>query len=190
MPADDLPDAMGFMRAATVVHHATAYYESKKPQSRVDGTHSLALFTTSHGHIWRSRSDLCVPGTQWPEGHSGFKSLATTLLNEHRARKAASSAAPPSGSADIPPPSRLTVDLDRRKVVLDGTEHDVKSESALRWIKVLVERPGHWCSSAELEAHDKDLIGTRTDRLKQFLPEQVVNLIQSETGKGSRIRVA
>jgi hypothetical protein len=35
-----------------------------------------------------------------------------------------------------------------------GTEHDVRSEQALRWVKVLAEHPGEWISGPELEEHD------------------------------------
>src|SRR5262245_32491966 len=85
-------------------------------------------------------------------------------------------------------PRRLVVNLARMTVTLDGTSYDVPSENALRWVRVLVNHPGEWISGSCLGTHDADLIGVRTDRLRDHLPEEIVSLIESETGKGSRLR--
>lgn len=85
-------------------------------------------------------------------------------------------------------PPRLTVDLARSTVTLDGTSHDVRSESALRWLAVLAAHPGLWISGRHLEDHDEELAGVRTDRLRRYLPEQILALIESDTGRGSRLR--
>jgi len=95
--------------------------------------------------------------------------------------------AQPTG--EEPVKHQLTVDLKGWTVTLDTDKYDVKSEQALRWVKVLVEHPGEWISGKELESHDPELIGARTYRLKQHLPKQILDMIDSETGRGSRIRL-
>lgn len=89
-----------------------------------------------------------------------------------------------------PPPPRLTVDLERMSVTLDGVTHDVKSEQALRWVRVLANNPGQWYSSSQLEAEDAELIKPRTDRLMTKLPDPISKLIDPLPGKGSRICLA
>ncbi len=84
---------------------------------------------------------------------------------------------------------RLTVDLARMIITLDGQEHEVTSESALRWVKVLADHAGEWISGKDLEKHDPELASTRTDRWRKFLPKPILSLIDSVTGKGSRIRL-
>jgi hypothetical protein len=74
-------------------------------------------------------------------------------------------------------------------ITLDGTGHDVTSQNALRWVKVLVEHPGEWISSAELKRYDSESQDNRTDRWREYLPEAVLSLIQSVTGKRSRVRL-
>jgi hypothetical protein len=96
-----------------------------------------------------------------------------------------------AGSPGPPPPARrLTVDLDRRTLTLDGVEYDVSSQSALQWVQVLADRPGEWVSSSDLpKLTNNELLDKRTDRYKRHLPEQVLALLDSETGAGSRIRL-
>jgi hypothetical protein len=86
--------------------------------------------------------------------------------------------------------ARPTVNLECRTVTLGDRTWDVKSVQALRWLKVLSDHPGEWIAGAALANHDFDLDGARTDRLKKVLPEPVQSLIDSETGKGSRLRLA
>lgn len=85
-------------------------------------------------------------------------------------------------------PPRLIVDLTRKTVTLDGMSHDVPSDRALRWVKILVEHRGEWFSGKDLERYDTELINVRTDKLREFLPKEVDILIDSKTGAGSRIR--
>jgi hypothetical protein len=85
-------------------------------------------------------------------------------------------------------PHRVNVDLARMTITLDGKEYDVSSENALRWVNVLADHPLEWISSSELERHDPQLGNPRTDRYKKHLPKRILSLIDSETGKGSRIR--
>ena len=85
---------------------------------------------------------------------------------------------------------RVKVDLDAMTVELDGQRYDVRSEQALRWLKVLVEHPGEWLGPVELEECDKlNLLGVRTHRLKKHLPSKIQDLIESQTGRGSRINL-
>jgi hypothetical protein len=93
---------------------------------------------------------------------------------------------PPSGK---PPPPRLTVDLARKTITLDGVTHDISSERALRWVKALALHPGEWISSTELKKHDAELDGVRPDRLKKHLPSEVLSLIESDRRKGSRLHL-
>src|SRR5262249_46887204 len=88
-----------------------------------------------------------------------------------------------------PPPPRLVVDLERMTATLDGTKYDVKSECALRWLKVLVEHPGEWISSTSLKKYDRVLQAPRITRWRKQLPDEISSLINSETGKGSRINL-
>jgi len=87
------------------------------------------------------------------------------------------------------PAERLIVDLTRKTITLDGKTYDVSSTSALRWVKVLASHPGEWISGTDLEKYDSELQNPRTDRWRQHLPELILCLIDSETGKGSRIRL-
>lgn len=92
-----------------------------------------------------------------------------------------------------PKPSGTTahpkVDLSRMTITVDATSYDVKSINALRWVKVLSDHPGEWISSTELNSYDPDLDGCRTDRLLPMLPDLIKNLIDTQTGRGSRLRL-
>jgi hypothetical protein len=93
-------------------------------------------------------------------------------------------------AADGEPPSpRIAVDLACRTVTLNGTPHDVSSANACRWVAVLAEHLGEWISSTELEGYDNELVAVRTDKLRKHLPKNVDDLIESDTGKGSRLRL-
>lgn len=81
----------------------------------------------------------------------------------------------------------IIVDVDRSRITFQGeTFDDIRSEQALRWLKVLTDRPGVLVSSTILARHDSELDGARTSRLKNALPEAVACHIKSEPGKGSR----
>ena len=72
-----------------------------------------------------SRAPLCQAAHAWP---TWPRSAATYRL-------------PPP-----PPPPRLTMDLPRKTLTLDGVTYDVASDNALRWVQVLAEHPGEWIS--------------------------------------------
>ncbi len=100
--------------------------------------------------------------------------------------------APPSAVAPPPPPPpppRLTVDLARKAITLDGMTFDVPSDNALRWVRVLAQRPGEWVSGPQLSERDPDLQYPRPDRFRRHLPGAVLALIDSAPGKGARIRL-
>jgi hypothetical protein len=85
---------------------------------------------------------------------------------------------------------RLMVDLDRQTITLDKVAHDINSVLALRWVKVLADHRGQWISSSELQTHDLELDGARPDRLKKFLPVEILSLISTDRRKGARLCLA
>jgi hypothetical protein len=87
-----------------------------------------------------------------------------------------------------PKAPRLTVDLAKKTITLDGQPYDVPSENALRWVKVLADHAGDWITGSALECYDPDLAG-RPDQWKKHLPKAISDLIESRTGAGSRIRL-
>jgi hypothetical protein len=85
---------------------------------------------------------------------------------------------------------RLTVDLAQKTITLDGVRHEISSDLALRWIKVLDQSPGHWISSTELKNHDPELDGARPDKFKRYLPAAILSLISTDRRKGARLRLS
>src|SRR5262249_53976986 len=100
-------------------------------------------------------------------------------------RPAAGGSTPPPGQ----PPRRLTVDLGRKTITLDGKPYDVSSDNALRRVGVLAHHPGARVRGTGLEKYDSELQNRRTDRWRNHLPDEILSLIDSVTGKGSRIRL-
>jgi hypothetical protein len=97
---------------------------------------------------------------------------------------------PPSAHiGEAIPQTRLIVDVSAMTATLDGECQDVRSKQALRWLAVLVAHPNEWISGADLAQYDSELMGARTHPLKIFLPDRIRDLIESDTGKGSRIRL-
>ena len=92
-------------------------------------------------------------------------------------------------SADDDKTSRMTVNVERRTVILDGQPYDVTSQQALRWLKVLADHPDEWISAADLKGYDGELDGARTNKLKPFLPNCINKLITSKAGAGSRLKI-
>jgi hypothetical protein len=81
----------------------------------------------------------------------------------------------------------LRVDLARRTVEFQGRVYDVRSPSALRWLAVLLARPGVWLAASDVGKIDLELDGARTNRLRRYLPAPVAALIESAAGVGSRL---
>ncbi len=131
---------------------------------------------------------------------NSIRSWATDRLRESEARvghapKTSTNKRPKGGRRRRKPSSqkhgpRITVDLQKRTVTFDGKTHDVTSEQALRWLKVLADRPGEWVSSKGLERYDPELLQVRTDHLRKYLPEEICFLIDSKTGAGSRLHLS
>jgi hypothetical protein len=118
-------------------------------------------------------------------GKGGAARLAEVLTTLKEFLRAPPVAPPP----EQPAPPRLTVDLACKTIMLDGVTHDVSSDLALRWVKVLAEHRNEWISSPELKIYDSELDGARPDRFKQFLPETIRSLIDANRKKGSRLRL-
>ncbi len=81
----------------------------------------------------------------------------------------------------------ISVDIARQTVTLNGTPFDVASVQSLRWVKVLAEHPGTWITGPDLVQYDSELDGVRTDKLRPKLPASIDQLIESGTGRGSRL---
>lgn len=88
------------------------------------------------------------------------------------------------------PTPQLLIDVDCGTATLNGERFDIPSKAALRWLRILAHNPGQWFSSKDLEAHDCELVDVRTDRLRSYLPEEIGRLVDSQTGRGSRLRLA
>ncbi len=75
-----------------------------------------------------------VPVEEDYHGESGLQNLADALADKLRGQL-------PSETPQVPAPMppRLTVDLARMTITLDGQTYDVPSENALRWVKVLAD---------------------------------------------------
>lgn len=86
-------------------------------------------------------------------------------------------------------PLPLMVDLACKTIAFDGETHDISSDTALRWVKVLADHPNEWLSSTDLCSYDPELLIARTDRLRRFLPDTIQRLLHSKRGKGTRIRL-
>ncbi len=92
--------------------------------------------------------------------------------------------------ADVDPPvKRLTADVAKRTVTLDGTCHEIESVLAVRWVKVLSDHATEWITANGLVQYDNTLNGARTDLLRKYLPECVASLIESKPGAGSRLKI-
>jgi hypothetical protein len=118
--------------------------------------------------------------------HLGLDPLAELHVGLQRERERLRLLRP---SPPPPAPPRLTVDLARKTITLDGIAHDVDSENVLRWVKVLADHPGEWISGPDLKKYDPALLAPRTDRWHKKLPAPVRPLIESDTGKGSRLKI-
>ena len=86
--------------------------------------------------------------------------------------------------------ARLVVDIKCGSVTYDGRAYDISSVNALRWLKILAEHPGEWISGGDLERYDPELMSVRTSELRSFLPADILKLVESVTGKGSRLRLS
>jgi hypothetical protein len=83
----------------------------------------------------------------------------------------------------------LSISVETLTVASNGKVYDVASGQALRWLNVLAKHPGEWIAGRALKDYDGELDGVRTDKLKQHLPSEILALIESDPGKGSRLRM-
>jgi hypothetical protein len=123
------------------------------------------------------------PTTTWKLTQEGKGVFALYLVSE--AEKAAK-AVPQQPNAPVP--ARITVDLARMQVTLDGVSMECDSVQALRLVKVYADHPDVWISASELKNHDYELDGAKPHVLKKRLPRVIASLIQSDRRKGSRLR--
>jgi hypothetical protein len=136
---------------------------------------------------------LTVPYRELPPRLLGLTERGRARLVEARLASSGTVAADavehPSGDGKPPAVVRrtLTVDLDSKRLTLDGVPYDVSSERALRWVKILADNSPAWISSSELSSYDPDLTDVRSDRIKKYLPPEVRNLIDLRRGAGSRL---
>lgn len=86
-----------------------------------------------------------------------------------------------------PPRPRLSVDLDRMEITLDGSVMGCDSKQALRVLKVYADHPREWIRAADLKGYDPELDGAKPHVLKKNLPAPVRSLIQSSKQLGSRL---
>jgi hypothetical protein len=119
----------------------------------------------------------------YPATDAGLRAWTLAQLNSRRT--------PSTKTVKPPAMDRLKIDLARKTVSHDdGPPMDVASEQALRWRKVLADHPGNWISGPDLKQYDANLDSVRTDRLRTKLPDAIHALIDTDTGKGSRINLA
>jgi hypothetical protein len=90
-----------------------------------------------------------------------------------------------------PPVAPFSIDLSTSTAIIANGGASIQlDERAARWLKVLCDHPGKFISTTDLESHDTELIGARTDRLFAKLPRQLKKFIDPQPGKGSRILMA
>lgn len=141
----------------------------------------------------RQFHELIIQGPRFLRSHSlrvGCEELRTRLVAGPSSGRGESRSEVGDDPPAAPPPPRLTVNIECKTVTLDGMLHDVTSDLTLRWVKVLTEHPGEWIASSKLKDHDQQLDGARTSRLRQYLPDAIGTLIESDTGKGSRLNLS
>lgn len=81
--------------------------------------------------------------------------------------------------------SVVEVLVKERRIVVDGVSFDCDSEKALRWAKVLVERPFEVIPKSELETYDPELTGITTVKNKDcwdYLPREFKDKVETKSG--------
>ena len=86
----------------------------------------------------------------------------------------------------LAPTTAVQVDFEDSSIIVRGRCYVVDLQP-LRLMKLLIERSGAWVSSTSL-AEDPLFAGVRIDRLCKRLPPAVQELIESQRGKGYRLR--
>jgi hypothetical protein len=93
---------------------------------------------------------------------------------------------PPKSESKTSP---VIVDFQQKTITFRGKQFDIRSMQALRWIHILAQHPGEWFSSKSLGEIDRELFGVRTDQLRKYLPKEILDLIESKSGAGSRLKL-
>ena len=86
-------------------------------------------------------------------------------------------------SAVIPVSRRVHVDETAGVIIIDGKRYSTTSERAARWIGKLVDAGGDWVSAASDLPDDL----RRPDKYRCYLPDDVLAIVETVDGKGSRI---
>ena len=123
------------------------------------------------------------PPTTWKMTPEGKRVFALHLVSQ-------AEGTPTRGSSERPTepaPPRVTIDIERMQVTLDGVSMDCNSEQALRLLKVYAEHPDVWITASQLKNYDPELDGAKPHVLKKRLPSAIRSLIQSDCRKGSRV---
>ncbi len=78
--------------------------------------------------------------------------------------------------------NRLQVNVETQEIWLDGERYEVESETACRFVAVLLKNnEGKWIT--DWEEHDEELKkGTEYRKFKKYLPDEVRKLIKSRRG--------
>ena len=84
-----------------------------------------------------------------------------------------------SPQATAPSGARITVDVQASAITLDGTIHHNISAKGILLVKALVEAGGEWINGTA--------IVKKVSRVKAGLPKAIRDLIESQTGAGTRI---
>jgi len=100
--------------------------------------------------------------------------------------------ASPQSLAPVPmaPPSRLLIDPNNLRAVLDGDPYPLKSHEQGVALQVIVDARGNWVSGPEMGGANPVLEDIRVDRLINDLPGPIEALIERRRGKGFRLRMA
>jgi hypothetical protein len=148
-------------------------------QGRYDSVHKLLMTLWPEMHF-----RLLDPGWEVPDHLLEY--LGLDLAEVHEGLQKEREKLRLLLQSPAPAPRRLTVDLARKTITLDGIAHDVDSAIALRWVKVLADHAGERISDPELESYDPELLNVRTHRVLKHIPEPVRALLDTNN-KGSRL---
>jgi hypothetical protein len=81
----------------------------------------------------------------------------------------------------------ISADVSAGTVTLTGQSPFVVGTEAAAVVRVLCDAQGDWRSNREMVATEKQLVGTRIDRVIKKLPIGIRNRIESKPGKGYRL---
>jgi hypothetical protein len=85
------------------------------------------------------------------------------------------------------PWSRIRVDIDQQIVYVKGGGFRIDSREAACYLAALVEAQGAWMGPKDIANKYPDYVGSRADRVKKQIPYPVLDAIETQGAKGSRI---